>query len=91
MTRIFTPAVLGLLLALLLPACATTHRDVAVITACLAGIAADVAISIGSRTPGAPHGLLGLLVCDVGEAAITAQSFGEAAPPQPAAREESAR
>jgi hypothetical protein len=91
MTRIFTPAVLGLLLALLLPACATTHRDVAVIALCFAGIAVDVAISASSGASGAPGGLLGLFVCEAGEAAITVQSFGEAAPPQPAAREESTR
>ena len=92
MTRILVRPFLYLLLALLLlSACTTTHRNAAAMTLCIAGFAADVALSIHGGPMAGPGGILGLLVCDVGQAAIGAESFGEAAGPQLVAREESPR
>ncbi len=84
MTRIFTPAVLGLLLALLLlPACTTTQHNVAATTVCLASVAADIALSVHSHT-WAPGGLLGFFVCDLSLATLSnGQGYGETLQAQP--------
>ena len=91
MTRTRFPCWLCMLLALLvLPACTTTQRNVAATTVCLASFAADIAISVHSHT-WAPGGLLGLLVCDMSGAVASQWVAGDAAQPQPVAREESSR
>jgi hypothetical protein len=86
MKRTFTPAVFGLLLALLLlPACSATQRHVAASTICLASIAADIAISIHNHS-WAPGGLLGLYVCDLSMVAFrNAPHYGQVEqwPPTP--------
>ncbi len=62
MTRTLTRASVFLVLALLLvPACATTDRNAVALTVCLAGITADVALSVHDGPTWAPGGLLGVL------------------------------
>jgi hypothetical protein len=93
MTRTLARRFLPLLVAVLLSsACTTTtQRNAAVITLCVAGFAADVAISVASGTSGATGGLLGLFVCEVSDAVASQWVAGDAAQPQPVARDESSR